>query len=77
MSELITNSARHAFGDNGGLIRVELLPSATIIECRVTDNGTSKPRIRPGNGTKIVASLAKASAERSTSALDPEEQPQS
>jgi two-component sensor histidine kinase len=60
MSELITNSARHAFGDNGGLIRVELLPSATIIECRVTDNGTSKPRIRPGNGTKIVASLAKS-----------------
>ena len=60
MSELITNSARHAFGDNGGLIRVELLPSATIIECRVTDNGTGKPRIRPGNGTKIVASLAKS-----------------
>ena len=39
---------------------MELLPSATIIECRVTDNGTSKPRIRPGNGTKIVASLAKS-----------------
>ena len=48
MSELITNSARHAFGDNGGVIRVELLPSASIIECRVTDNGTSKPRSRPG-----------------------------
>ena len=29
MSELITNSARHAFGDNGGVIRVELLPSAS------------------------------------------------
>ena len=57
---LITNSARHAFGDHGGVIRVELLPSASIIECRVTDNGTSKPRIRPGNGTKIVASLAKS-----------------
>jgi two-component sensor histidine kinase len=60
VSELITNSARHAFGDNGGLIRVELLPSASIIECRVTDNGTSKLRIRPGNGTKIIASLAKS-----------------
>ena len=48
VSELITNSARHAFGDNGGLIRVELLPSASIIECRVTDNGTSKPKDTPG-----------------------------
>jgi two-component sensor histidine kinase len=34
VSELITN---HAFRDNRGLIRVELLPSASIIECRVTD----------------------------------------
>src|ERR1700722_15582616 len=52
VSELITNSTRHAFRENSGLIRVELLPSASIIECRVTDNGTSKPIIRPGNGTR-------------------------
>jgi two-component sensor histidine kinase len=58
VSELITNSARHAFRDDGGLIRVELLPSTSVIECRVTDNGTGKPIVRPGNGTNIIASLA-------------------
>jgi two-component sensor histidine kinase len=60
VSELITNSARHAFRDNGGLIRVELAPSTSIIECRVTDNGSSLPTIFPGNGTRIIASLAKS-----------------
>jgi two-component sensor histidine kinase len=60
VSELITNSARHAFRDNGGLIRVELLPSTSFIECRVTDNGADKPTIRRGNGTEIVESLAKS-----------------
>jgi two-component sensor histidine kinase len=58
VSELITNSTRHAFRDDRGLIRVELLPSASIIECRVTDNGTSKSIVRPGNGTKIIDRLA-------------------
>lgn len=60
VSELITNSTRHAFRDNRGLIRVELLPSASIIECRVTDNGASKSIVRPGNGTKIIDRLAKS-----------------
>lgn len=60
VSELITNSTRHAFRDNGGLIRVELLPSRSIIECHVTDNGTSEPIICPGNGTKIISSLVKS-----------------
>jgi two-component sensor histidine kinase len=60
VSELITNSTRHAFRDNGGLIRVELLPSTSFIECRVTDNGTRKSAIRTGNGTKIIESLAKS-----------------
>jgi two-component sensor histidine kinase len=60
VSELITNSARHAFRDGGGVIRVELLPSMSIIECRVSDNGSSEPIINPGNGTKIITSLAKS-----------------
>jgi two-component sensor histidine kinase len=61
VSELITNSARHAFCDNGaGFIWVELIPSTSIIECRVTDNGKSEPTISPGNGTKIIASLTKS-----------------
>jgi two-component sensor histidine kinase len=60
VSELITNSARHAFRDNRGLISVELLPSTSMIECRVTDNGTSEVGIRPGTGTKLIAELAKS-----------------
>ena len=60
VSELITNAARHAFRDGGGLIRVELLPSTTFVECRVMDNGTSETHIRPGWGLKIVEALAKS-----------------
>ena len=60
VSELITNSTRHAFRDNRGLIRVELLPSASIIECRVTDNGANRPSICPGNGTRVIAWLVKS-----------------
>jgi two-component sensor histidine kinase len=60
VSELITNAARHAFCDDGGLIRVELLPSATFVECRVTDNGARETNIRPGWGLKIVDALAKS-----------------
>jgi two-component sensor histidine kinase len=60
VSELITNSARHAFRDGGGVIYVELLPSASIIECRVSDNGRSDSIVAPGNGTKIVGALAKS-----------------
>ena len=60
VSELITNAERHAFGNGGGLIRVELLPSLSFIECRVTDNGTSKENTRPRHGLKIVEALAKS-----------------
>ena len=60
VSELITNAVRHAFRNGGGSIRVELLPSLSLIECRVTDNGTSKANTRPGHGLKIVEALAKS-----------------
>jgi two-component sensor histidine kinase len=60
VSELITNAERHAFRNGGGLIRVELLPSLSFIECRVTDNGTSKANTRPRHGLKIVEALAKS-----------------
>lgn len=60
VSELITNAERHAFGNDGGLIRVELLPSLSFIECRVTDNGTSKANTRPSHGLKIVEALARS-----------------
>jgi two-component sensor histidine kinase len=60
VSELITNAARHAFRDDGGLIRVELLLSRTFVHCRVTDNGANEINIRPGSGLKIVEALAKS-----------------
>ena len=39
---------------------MELLPSTSVIECRVSDNGIGEPVARSGNGTKIIASLAES-----------------
>jgi two-component sensor histidine kinase len=58
VSELITNAARHAFRNGGGLIRVELMPSTSFVECRVIDNGAGEANISPGGGLKIIAALA-------------------
>ena len=60
VSELITNAERHAFRNGGGSIRVELLPSLSFVECRVTDNGTGEANSCPGHGLKIVEALAKS-----------------
>jgi two-component sensor histidine kinase len=60
VSELITNAERHAFRNGGGLIRVELLPSLSFVECRVTDNGTGEANTCPGHGLRIVEALAKS-----------------
>jgi two-component sensor histidine kinase len=60
VSELITNAERHAFRNGGGMIRVELLPSLSFVECRVTDNGTGEANTYPGHGLKIVEALAKS-----------------
>jgi hypothetical protein len=40
------------------LIRVELVPSTSFVECRVTDDGTGETNIRPGGGLKIIDGLA-------------------
>ena len=58
ISELITNSYRHAFGDNGGTICVELKRRGNIAECRVTDDGSSSDIVRSGHGLSIVRQLA-------------------
>ena len=60
VSELITNAERHAFRNGGGWIRVELLPSSSFVECRVTNNGTGEPNTPPGHGLKIVEALTKS-----------------
>lgn len=59
VSELITNSARHAFGDGGGTIQVELSGSGPFAHCCVTDNGSSQGSYEPGEGLNIVNALAK------------------
>jgi two-component sensor histidine kinase len=58
--ELITNASRHAFAGGNGLIRVELLRTGALVECRVLDNGSAPVSFRPGRGLKIVHELAKA-----------------
>jgi two-component sensor histidine kinase len=59
VSELITNSARHAFDDRGGTIRMELSSSGRFAECSVMDNGSSRGCHGRGQGLKIVEALAK------------------
>ena len=59
LSELITNSMRHAFRDHGGNIRIELSKSEQLVECCVTDSGASQGSFRPGEGLKIVEALAR------------------
>jgi two-component sensor histidine kinase len=57
VAELVTNSARHAFSGNGGLIRVELASWEAAVECCVEDNGSAPEDVRPGRGLRIVAAL--------------------
>jgi two-component sensor histidine kinase len=52
--ELITNAARHAFNERKGVIRIELSPSRSFVECRVADDGMAEPTARPGRGLKII-----------------------
>jgi two-component sensor histidine kinase len=59
VAELITNAARHAFGEGGGTIRVELSSTGAFVECRVLDNGAVRGQILPGQGTRIIEALAR------------------
>ena len=57
--ELITNSARHAFGNGSGQVRVELSRVRKVVECMVTDNGSAPANVRRGRGLTIVDELVK------------------
>jgi two-component sensor histidine kinase len=59
VSELITNSVRHAFDERGGTIRIELSRSGPFAQCCVMDNGSSQGCHNPGQGLKIIEALAK------------------
>jgi two-component sensor histidine kinase len=56
--ELINNSARHAFDEAGGEIRVEIAQVGSFVECQVSDDGTSPFFSRRGRGLKIIEDLA-------------------
>jgi two-component sensor histidine kinase len=59
VSELIADSARHAFGNRGGTIKVELSASDSLAQCYVGDNGGARSPRRVGHGLKIVDALAR------------------
>lgn len=58
VSELITNSVRHAFGSRGGKIQIELSRAGRYVQCCVIDNGSSQGSGLPGQGLKIIEALA-------------------
>jgi two-component sensor histidine kinase len=58
LSELITNSVRHAFSSPGGTIAVDIQNADGVVRCQVSDNGTSEAGASPGRGTRIVDALA-------------------
>jgi two-component sensor histidine kinase len=61
VTELITNAVRHAFGPAGGTIRIECRTSGQVVECRVSDDGSSSVAdVRPGSGLRIIEALAQA-----------------
>lgn len=65
VSELVNNSARHAFAEGGGRIRVDLGSVGDQLRCRVSDDGTHCAPDRPSSrrsGLMIVEALAAAMA---------------
>lgn len=58
VAELITNSVRHGLNNGPGSIRVEIVPNAEHILCRVIDDGCGSPQVKPGRGLAVVMGLA-------------------
>jgi two-component sensor histidine kinase len=57
VAELVNNAVRHAFGPEGGLIRIELSGGCGVVSCRVADNGRARPDATPGCGSGVIAGL--------------------
>jgi two-component sensor histidine kinase len=60
VSELITNSCRHAFDAKGGVIRIELSNDGAMMTCCVRDNGRNEGNRPPGQGLKLMRSLVQS-----------------
>jgi two-component system, sensor histidine kinase PdtaS len=62
LNEAVTNSIKHAFGDEGGRVSVKLISGVGYGEARLTvaDNGRGIQDPRPeGSGQRLIASLAR------------------
>ena len=57
--ELVSNAARHAFHGAEGYIKVDLRFAGSLVECRVSDNGTSSRPVKFGHGLSIVQGLVR------------------
>ena len=61
VSELLTNVARHAqFDARDPELRVELILAGNIVQCRVSDNGSTRESFRHGEGLTIIGELARS-----------------
>lgn len=58
VSELLTNAARHAFAEPGGLAQVELIAGEREITCLIRDNGIGRRSAEQRTGSALVARLA-------------------
>jgi two-component sensor histidine kinase len=61
VNEAVTNSVKHAFGDNGGVVAVRLTGGVGRGEARLTvsDNGRGVDPAKPtGTGSRLIESLA-------------------
>lgn len=58
--ELVTNAARHAFGNGNGQVRLGLSRTGKLVHCTVADNGAAAGNVQRGRGLKIVDELVKA-----------------
>src|ERR1700756_2597781 len=61
VQELLTNSAKHAFNNTGGVVRIELNSRGSEAELTVTDNGRGMRQqtpCSPGLGMTIVRQLS-------------------
>jgi len=61
VTELLMNTARHAFDSPGGLVKVDIVASNGEVICLVSDDGTGMQRQTgsPGAGFAIVSELAR------------------
>ncbi|GLR85251.1 sensor histidine kinase [Bradyrhizobium iriomotense] len=60
VSELITNSCRHAFSRVGGIIRIELSKDGPMVTCCVCDNGRNQGKRPMGQGLRLMQSLVQS-----------------